>query len=167
MWLAHHDTKLPPEIDTKDEIKLRDYMTQKYERKRWHAPPASGLAEKAKEMNKHSGTNASSVRRPVTGAFRVPGPPGSIPKIQVSCSNCISTSSVVCQQLVGFFKQCAKLIITNNSHPIQPTCSSLTLISDRLFISHAYNYIFKMAKNCFGKLSYCFDMFRYDFCLYM
>lgn len=65
-------------------------MTHKYERKRWHAPPTHGLAEKANEMNTQSLTsgsaNTSSVRRPVAGAFRVPGPPGSIPKVQVNSS---------------------------------------------------------------------------------
>lgn len=87
VWLGLHDTKEPPAIDTKDEIKLRDYMAQKYERKRWYHPPTDGLAETAKVMNTQSANKTStSTRRAIGTNFRVQAPPGGIPRIQVSYS---------------------------------------------------------------------------------
>lgn len=77
-----HDTKEPPVIDTKDEIKLRDYLTQKYEKKRWYLAPTDGLSEAAKTMNNqnpHPNSAAgSAIRRPI-GGFRISNPSSSTP----------------------------------------------------------------------------------------
>ncbi|XP_067948001.1 arf-GAP domain and FG repeat-containing protein 1-like isoform X2 [Watersipora subatra] len=89
VWLGLHATKDPPQMDTKDEIKLRDYLTQKYERKRWYQAPTDSLAEEAKVMNsqtpQHVSGSTSALRRPVVGGFRiqtgtVSAPTSSLPK---------------------------------------------------------------------------------------
>ena len=36
MW----NSNSPPEPDSRDEHKIKDFMIQKYERKRWYIPPA-------------------------------------------------------------------------------------------------------------------------------
>lgn len=75
-------------MDTKDEIKLRDYLTQKYEKKRWYQAPTDDLVEAAKVMNnqtpqQHIGAN-SAVRRPRVGGF----------SIQTGSSNAQSSSAL-------------------------------------------------------------------------
>lgn len=73
-------------MDTKDEIKVRDYLTQKYEKRRWYQPPTDSLAETAKVMNsqtsQHS-SNSAATRRPMVGGFR----------IQTGSSNALSSAA--------------------------------------------------------------------------
>ena len=70
-------------MDTKDEIKVRDYLSQKYEKKRWYLAPTDGLAETAKTMNSQapshgSAGSGSAIRRPI-GGFKISTPSSSTP----------------------------------------------------------------------------------------
>ena len=62
-------------MDSKDEIQLRDYLTQKYEKKRWYQAPTDALAETARVMNsqtsQQSTGSSSAIRRPMVGGFRI------------------------------------------------------------------------------------------------
>ena len=85
-------------MDTKDEIKVRDYLSQKYEKKRWYLAPTEGLAETAKTMNSQapshgSAGSGSAIRRPI-GGFKISTPsnstPAALPKV------CIMPAGLIC-----------------------------------------------------------------------
>ncbi|XP_074657842.1 uncharacterized protein LOC141910878 [Tubulanus polymorphus] len=51
VWLGLFDSRTNPEPDSKDEQKVRDFMTQKYEKKRWYVAPTDAMKEEARKMN--------------------------------------------------------------------------------------------------------------------
>lgn len=56
-WLGLYDSKKDQaEPDSRDEQKIKDFMAQKYERKRWHQAPTDSMKEEARQINE-SATN--------------------------------------------------------------------------------------------------------------
>ena len=51
MWLGLYDMRSHMEPDSKDENKIRDFMSQKYEKKRWYVAPSESMYEEARTMN--------------------------------------------------------------------------------------------------------------------
>ena len=51
VWLGLHDKRVPLDCDLKDENRMRDLMTQRYENKRWYVAPTEALYEEAKRQN--------------------------------------------------------------------------------------------------------------------
>ncbi|XP_070538613.1 arf-GAP domain and FG repeat-containing protein 1-like isoform X8 [Ptychodera flava] len=53
VWLGLWDARSSAEPESKDEQKVKDFMAQKYERKRWYVPPeqAAALAAQQKQKN--------------------------------------------------------------------------------------------------------------------
>ena len=39
VWLGLWNSSMPAEPESRDEQKIKDFMVQKYERKRWYIPP--------------------------------------------------------------------------------------------------------------------------------
>lgn len=51
VYLGLYDGRTSIEPNTKDEQKLRDFMSHKYEKKRWYVAPTEALHEDARRMN--------------------------------------------------------------------------------------------------------------------
>lgn len=57
VWLGLYDSKKDQaEPDSRDEQKIKDFMAQKYERKRWYQAPTDSMKEEARQINE-SATN--------------------------------------------------------------------------------------------------------------
>ncbi|KAJ8310496.1 hypothetical protein KUTeg_012361 [Tegillarca granosa] len=50
-WLGLYDNRSGMEPDSRDEQKVKDFMSQKYERKRFYVAPTDALKEEARRMN--------------------------------------------------------------------------------------------------------------------
>ncbi|CAL1545162.1 unnamed protein product [Lymnaea stagnalis] len=51
VYLGLYDSRSWPEPDSRDEQRVRDYMVQKYENKRWYVAPTEAMKEEAKRTN--------------------------------------------------------------------------------------------------------------------
>lgn len=51
VFLGLYDSRTWPEPDSRDEQRVRDYMVQKYENKRWYVAPTEAMKEEAKRIN--------------------------------------------------------------------------------------------------------------------
>lgn len=51
VWLGLYDNRVSLQADGRDESKVKDFMTQKYERKRYYVAPTDSMKEEAKTMN--------------------------------------------------------------------------------------------------------------------
>jgi Arf-GAP domain and FG repeat-containing protein 1 len=51
VWLGLHDGRLPLAADARDEVKMRELMTQRYEKRRWYVHPTPDMYEEAKKQN--------------------------------------------------------------------------------------------------------------------
>ncbi|KAH9512809.1 Arf-GAP domain and FG repeat-containing protein 2 [Bulinus truncatus] len=51
VYLGLYDNRSWPEPDSRDEQRVRDYMVQKYENKRWYVAPTEAMKEEAKRTN--------------------------------------------------------------------------------------------------------------------
>ena len=51
VWLGLYDMRSHMEPDHKDDVKIRDFMCQKYEKKRWYVAPSETMFEEARKMN--------------------------------------------------------------------------------------------------------------------
>jgi len=40
-----------PSVDARDEVKMREIMTQRYEKKRWYVQPSDAMYEEARKQN--------------------------------------------------------------------------------------------------------------------
>lgn len=57
VWLGLYDSQRDQaEPDSRDEQKIKDFMAQKYERKRWYQAPTDSMKEEARQINE-SATN--------------------------------------------------------------------------------------------------------------
>nr|XP_022288320.1 arf-GAP domain and FG repeat-containing protein 1-like isoform X1 [Crassostrea virginica] len=62
VWLGLYDSKKDQaEPDSRDEQKIKDFMAQKYERKRWYQAPTESMKEEARQVNE-----AATNRQPPT-----------------------------------------------------------------------------------------------------
>ncbi|XP_061171402.1 arf-GAP domain and FG repeat-containing protein 1-like isoform X2 [Saccostrea echinata] len=65
VWLGLYDSqKDQAEPDSRDEQKIKDFMAQKYERKRWYQAPTEAMKEEARQVNE-SATNRQVPTRPL------------------------------------------------------------------------------------------------------
>ena len=51
VWLGLYDSRTNPEPDSKDEVKIRDFMVNKYEKKRFYVAPTETMHEDARKGN--------------------------------------------------------------------------------------------------------------------
>ena len=51
VWLGLHDSRSHVEPDSKDEMKIRDFMAAKYEKKRWYVAPTESMLDEARKQN--------------------------------------------------------------------------------------------------------------------
>ncbi|ESN92238.1 hypothetical protein HELRODRAFT_89687 [Helobdella robusta] len=51
VWLGLYDGRIPMDVDTKDEGRMKDLMCQRYEKKRWYVHPTDSLFEECRRMN--------------------------------------------------------------------------------------------------------------------
>ena len=51
VWLGLYDSRSHMEPDSKDETKIKDFMCQKYEKKRWYVAPTETMHEEARKLN--------------------------------------------------------------------------------------------------------------------
>ena len=51
VWLGLHDMRSLPSVDARDEVKMRELMTQRYEKKRWYVQPSEAMYEEARKQN--------------------------------------------------------------------------------------------------------------------
>lgn len=72
VWLALYDPQLGLEPDSKDGEKIKDFMTQKYEKKRFYVAPTESVKEAAKQANMTAASVAASAA-PRQGSVMVGG----------------------------------------------------------------------------------------------
>ena len=75
VWLGLYDTRSHMEPDSKDESKIRDFMTQKYEKKRWYVAPTEAMHEEARKSNTPAAKSDNKTNRPLAN---------NIPQIQTN-----------------------------------------------------------------------------------
>ena len=51
VWLGLYDSRSYSDSESKDENKRREFMAQKYERKRWYVAPTESMHEEARKQN--------------------------------------------------------------------------------------------------------------------
>lgn len=51
VWLGLYDARSHTEPDSKDEMKVRDFMSAKYEKKRWYVAPTDSMLDEARKQN--------------------------------------------------------------------------------------------------------------------
>lgn len=66
VWLGTFDSRMAPEIDTKDENRMREMMSLRYDRKRWYVQPTDAMYEEARHQNETSST----AKLPPTGTAK-------------------------------------------------------------------------------------------------
>ena len=62
VWLARYDSQSAPEFNAKDDLRMREMMSQRYDKKRWYVQPTDVMYEDARLQN----TTASSARTAAT-----------------------------------------------------------------------------------------------------
>ncbi|XP_064638449.1 arf-GAP domain and FG repeat-containing protein 1-like [Lineus longissimus] len=88
VYLGLFDSRSQTEPDSKDEQKIKDFMAQKYEKKRWHVAPTQSMQEEAKRLNDTS-ANKKPETRPLKSLLG-----NNIPKFNVPSPNDQSKSQV-------------------------------------------------------------------------
>ena len=51
VWLGLYDNSMSSQSESREENKVKDFMSQKYERKRWYVAPNESLQERARKLN--------------------------------------------------------------------------------------------------------------------
>ena len=51
VWLGIYDSRTFAEPDSKDDQKVREFMAQKYEKKRWYVAPTESMKDEARQQN--------------------------------------------------------------------------------------------------------------------
>ncbi|ESP04800.1 hypothetical protein LOTGIDRAFT_184772, partial [Lottia gigantea] len=64
VYLGLYDSRSWPEPDSKDEQRVKDFMVQKYENKRWYNAPTQEMKDEAKRMNE-AAINKQSQTKPL------------------------------------------------------------------------------------------------------
>ncbi|XP_013079019.2 arf-GAP domain and FG repeat-containing protein 1-like isoform X1 [Biomphalaria glabrata] len=127
VYLGLYDNRTWPEPDSRDEQRVRDYMVQKYENKRWYVAPTEAMREEAKRTNE-AALNSKPQVKPLRSLL---GENAS--KLTVSTVQTPPTSHApvtVSVPLPGAVKPPAAI---NNQHPQPPTgkpASGFDLLND-------------------------------------
>jgi len=82
VWLGLHDDRLGAQAESRDESKVKDFMTQKYERKRFYVAPTDSMKEEARRMNE-AGSAKTPATRPLKSLLG-----DNAPKLQVQQVRC-------------------------------------------------------------------------------
>ncbi|ELT97325.1 hypothetical protein CAPTEDRAFT_225407 [Capitella teleta] len=67
VWLGLYDNRSHSEPDSKDENKVKDFMCQKYEKKRWYVAPTDSMHQEAKKRNTPAKQNDTKPLRTLVG----------------------------------------------------------------------------------------------------
>ena len=51
VWLALHDKRVLRSVNARDEVKMKELMTQRYEKKLWYIAPTDAMYEEARKQN--------------------------------------------------------------------------------------------------------------------
>ncbi|KAH3804057.1 hypothetical protein DPMN_132334 [Dreissena polymorpha] len=79
VWLGLYDNRLGNQAESRDETKVKEFMAQKYERKRYYVAPTDSMKEEARRMNE-----AGAVVKPPPGTRPLKSLLGeNAPKLQV------------------------------------------------------------------------------------
>ena len=73
VWLGLYDSRSHMEPDSKDETKVRDFMCQKYEKKRWYVAPTEAMYEEARKLNTPEKKEPATKPLRALGGDSVPG----------------------------------------------------------------------------------------------
>ncbi|XP_013419702.1 arf-GAP domain and FG repeat-containing protein 1 isoform X2 [Lingula anatina] len=68
VYLGLYDARSTPEFNHKDEQKIKDFMVQKYEKKRWYVAPTESMKEEAKQLNTVSRDDGTKPLRTLVGS---------------------------------------------------------------------------------------------------
>lgn len=60
VWLGTFDSRMAPEIDSKDEGRMREAMCLRYDKKRWYVQPTDAMYNDARGQNVTASTAKSS-----------------------------------------------------------------------------------------------------------
>lgn len=68
MWLGLFDSRMSVDFDTRDENRMREAMSQRYDRKRWYVQPTDAMYEEARRQNETASTQkpGSAPAKPLT-----------------------------------------------------------------------------------------------------
>ena len=78
MWLGLFDSRISIDYDTKDESRMREAMTQRYDRKRYYVQPTDDLYDEARQMNETLSTAKSAPAKPLSALVGNSVPPLSL-----------------------------------------------------------------------------------------
>ena len=84
VWLARFNPSLHREPDSKDEHKVKEFMSDKYEKKRYYTEPTESLHLEAREMNTPPAKPDTKQLRSLTG--------NSLPVLKVDQVVCVHVS---------------------------------------------------------------------------
>ncbi|XP_060573779.1 arf-GAP domain and FG repeat-containing protein 1-like isoform X4 [Ruditapes philippinarum] len=65
VWLGLYDNRLSGQTEGRDEAKVKDFMAQKYERKRYYVAPSDSMKDEAKRMNESAITTKTPGTKPL------------------------------------------------------------------------------------------------------
>ncbi|XP_052217131.1 arf-GAP domain and FG repeat-containing protein 1-like isoform X1 [Dreissena polymorpha] len=83
VWLGLYDNRLGNQAESRDETKVKEFMAQKYERKRYYVAPTDSMKEEARRMNE-----AGAVVKPPPGTRPLKSLLGeNAPKLQVGAQD--------------------------------------------------------------------------------
>ena len=66
MWLGRYDSQLAPEFNVKDELRMREMMSQRYDKKRWYVQPTDAMYEEARQQNMTASLAKTQAAKPLT-----------------------------------------------------------------------------------------------------
>lgn len=62
VWLGLYDPRSGQEYDSREEQKVKDFMVQKYERKRWHVSATDAMKDEARRLNESALNKQNTVK---------------------------------------------------------------------------------------------------------
>lgn len=65
VWLGLYDNRLGNQSESRDELKVKEFMAQKYERKRYYVAPTDSMKDEARRMNESGAASKPPVTRPL------------------------------------------------------------------------------------------------------
>jgi hypothetical protein len=72
------------DVDTRDENRMREVMSQRYDRKRWYVQPTDALYEEARKQNETASTAKTAPAKPLTLLVGSSVPPLSVQSDKVT-----------------------------------------------------------------------------------
>jgi len=66
VWLNRYDSQLAPEFNVKDELRMREMMSQRYDKRRWYNEPTEAMYDDARQQNMTSASARTAATKPLT-----------------------------------------------------------------------------------------------------